>query len=124
MHGFRPTTERSVANRAKDKGDRAEREAAALLADLLGYKVRRKLGAGRADDTGDLDGVPDTVVQVADWADALRAVRHKPIGAEAQRENAGATFAFSMVRLRGGVWRCVLTPEQMATYVRESGGPR
>ena len=113
-----------MANRSKDKGDRAEREAAALLADLLGYKVRRKLGAGRADDTGDLDGVPDTVVQVADWADVLRAVRHKPEGAEAQRENAGATFAFSMVRLRGGVWRCVLTPEQMATYVRESDGPR
>ena len=113
-----------MANRSKDKGDRAEREAAALLADLLGYKVRRKLGAGRADDTGDLDVVPDTVVQVADWADALRAVRHKPIGAEAQRGNAGATFAFSMVRMRGGVWRCVLTPEQMATYIRESDGPR
>jgi len=113
-----------VTNSQKAKGDRAEREAAALLDDLLGYGVRRKLGAGRQDDTGDLDGVPDTVVQVASWADALRAVREKPLGAEDQRLNAGVTFAFTMVRLRGGAWRCVLTPEQMATYVRESGGPR
>lgn len=114
-----------MPNRQKAKGDRAEREAAAILDDLLGFGIRRKLGAGRAEDTGDIYGIDDTVVQVAAWADALRAIREKPIGAEAQRENAGATFAFSMVKLRGGLWRCVLTPEQMATYVRESGdGPR
>lgn len=115
---------RSVPNSQKAKGDRAEREAAAILDDLLGFGIRRKLGAGRAEDTGDLYGIAETVVQVADWSDALRAVREKPVGAEAQRINAGATFAFSMIRLRGGLWRCVLTPEQMATYVRESGGPR
>jgi hypothetical protein len=99
----------------KRKGDRAELEAAALLADLTGYPVRRKLGAGRQDDTGDLHGVPDTTIQVADWSDALRAVREKPVGAERQREAAGTTFAGTMVRLRGGVWRVVLTPEQFAT---------
>ena len=108
-----------MTNAAKRRGDEAEREAAAVLADWLGYPVRRKLGAGRADDQGDLDGLPDTTVQVAAWADVLRAVREKPVAAEAQRQRADTTFAATMVRLRGGVWRVVLTPEQFATWARE-----
>ena len=82
--------------------------------------MRRKLGAGRLDDTGDFDGIRDTVVQVANWSDALRAVREKPIAAEVQRGHAGVTFAATLVRLHGGLWRVVLTPEQWATYVREA----
>jgi hypothetical protein len=105
---------------AKRKGDRSELEAAAVLHDLTGWPVRRKLGAGRLDDVGDLDGFPDTVVQVAAWGDVLRAVREKPVAAERQRERAGTTFAATMVRLRGGVWRVVLTPEQFATWAREA----
>ena len=109
-----------MTNSAKAKGDRAELEIAAILTDHLGLPVRRKLGAGRIDDTGDLDGIPATVIQVANWADALRAVREKPEGAEQQRHNAGATFAATAVRLRGGTWRIVLTVPQYATYVRET----
>ena len=45
-------------NKQKNKGDAAEREAAKLLAEATGLPVRRKLGAGRQDDVGDLDGVP------------------------------------------------------------------
>lgn len=107
---------------AKSKGDMAEREAAALISDLLGINCRRKLGAGRLDDCGDLDGIADTVVQVAWWpkAGVLRAVREKPLAAEAQRVNDGATFAATFVRMVGGVYRVVLTPEQWATYVREA----
>lgn len=106
---------------AKIKGDAAERDAAAILSDLLGYPVRRQLGAGRLDDVGDLSGVPDTVVQVAWWpSDTLRAVRDKPLEAERQRERAGATFAATMVRLVGGVWRVVLLPEQFAVLHREA----
>jgi hypothetical protein len=108
---------------SKRKGDRAELEAAALLHDLTGWPVRRALGAGRADDVGDLDGFPDTVVQVASWADALRAIREKPLEAERQREAAGATFAATVVRLRGGCWRVVMTPEQFATWAREALAP-
>ena len=44
----------------------------------------------------------------------------KPTGAETQRRNAGATFACTWVRFRGGLWRVVLTPEQWATYHRET----
>ena len=108
---------------AKRKGDDAEREAAAVLSDLLGFPVRRKLGAGRFDDVGDLDGLSDTVIQVAAWADALRAVRVKPVAAELQRDAAGATFAATMVRMRGGLWRVALTPEQFATWAREALAP-
>ena len=102
------------------KGNRGELEAAAILSDLLGFKVRRKLGAGRLDDTGDLDGIPDTVIQVANWKDTAAAVRSKPVSAEQQRVNAGATFVATMVRFPGGTWRVVMTPEQYSCYVRES----
>lgn len=105
---------------SKRKGDKAEREVADLIRDLTGWPARRKLGAGRLDDTGDIDGVPDTVVQVANWADVCAAAISKPRGAERQRENADATFAATFVRFRGGTWRVVLTPEQWATYQREA----
>ena len=71
-----------MANPQKRKGDAAEREAAQLLSDLLGLVVRRKLGAGRTTsaggDTGDLDGVPAHVIQVASWANTAAAARLKP----------------------------------------------
>jgi len=107
-----------MANPPKKKGDRGELEAAAILTDLLGVPVRRKLGAGRVDDTGDLDGVPGHVVQVANWADTAAAARVKPREAEQQRINAQAAHAASLVRFRGGTWRVVLTLEQWARYIR------
>ena len=109
-----------MGNPSKDRGDRAELEVQALLRDLLGVPARRMLGAGRLDDIGDITGVPDTTVQVCDWKDIGQAVRHKPVECEEQRGRAGTTFAATFVRLRGGVWRVVLTPEQFATYVREA----
>jgi len=102
---------------SKRKGDRAEIEAATLIADLTGYPVRRKLGAGRADDTGDLDGVPDHVIQVCNWSRVAEAVSQKPIGAEEQRVNAGVGYAATFIRIRGGTWRVVLTPEQWCAYL-------
>jgi len=107
-----------MPNPPKKKGDRGELEAAAILTDLLKVPVRRKLGAGRVDDTGDLDGVPGHVVQVANWADTAAAARVKPKEAEQQRINAQAAHAASLVRFRGGTWRVVLTLEQWARYVR------
>jgi hypothetical protein len=121
-----------VANSSKRKGDRAELEVQGILRDLLGVPARRALGAGRKDDVGDITGVPDTVIQVADWMDALRAVREKPLECEEQRRNTGgwyldgpeaslpAPFAATFVRLRGGEYRVVLTPEQWATLWREA----
>jgi hypothetical protein len=105
---------------AKRKGDRAELEAAEILHDFTGFPIRRQLGAGRLDDVGDLDGIPQTVVQVANRADLARAIREKPLEAELQRERAGATFASTMIRLRGGAWRVVMTPEQFCILLREA----
>lgn len=103
---------------AKRKGDKAERECAELIATLIGGNVKRALGAGRAEDTGDIYGVPDTAIQVANWADLANAVRTKPGEAEQQRVNAGATFAATFCRIRGGRWVVAMTPEQWATYHR------
>lgn len=105
---------------AKRKGDQAEREVAALIAALTGFPARRKLGAGRADDIGDIDGVPDTVVQVANYTDLTRALREKVPGCVEQQERAGATFGATFLRRRGGSYVVVLTPEQWATYAREA----
>jgi hypothetical protein len=110
-----------MANRPKRKGDRGELEAAAILTEALGLPIRRKLGAGRADDTGDLDGVPRHVVQVANWQDIATALRIKPKEAEQQRINAQAEHAATLIRLRGGEWRVSLTLEQWARYLQAMG---
>ena len=104
-------------NSKKNKGDRAEREAAELLSKATGYEVRRQLGAGRLDDIGDLDGIPETIVQVADWADKSAACLEKPREAEMQRWNAKAKYAASMIRWRGGQWRMVMTVDQFARLI-------
>jgi len=102
---------------SKAKGDRAEREIAFELSTLLGRDIERKLGAGRAEDTGDLYGLTNWTAQVADWKDALRAIRQKPEGAEQQRINAKTEHAVTFIRLRGGMWRAVQTlPQWCNTY--------
>jgi hypothetical protein len=111
-----------VTGASKRKGDAAEREAAQLISDMLGVPARRKLGAGRTDDEGDIDGVPNTAVQVCSRSTDVVAVGvvRKPVEAGEQAARAGATFAATFVRIRGGTWRVVLTPEQWATYWREA----
>jgi len=109
-----------MANRSKAKGDRAELEVEKLLQHLLGVPARRALGAGRLDDVGDIDGVPETCISVANWREVARAVREKPEEAEDQRQRRNCMFVATFVRLRGGEYRVVLTPEQWATYWLET----
>ena len=109
-----------MSNPRKRKGDRAELEAARLIEDMTGWKARRKLGAGRADDEGDLDGIPDTTVQVASWKNVADAIREKPRGCVDQQARAGTTHGATFLRLHGGEWRVVLTVEQWSTYAREA----
>ena len=107
---------------AKRKGDSAELEAARIIHDLLGVPARRKLGAGRLDDAGDIDGVPDTTVQVVSRSTDVVAVGvvRKPLEAGQQARHAGTTHAATFLRVRGGIWRVVLTPDQWATLWREA----
>jgi hypothetical protein len=108
---------------AKRKGDNAELEASRLLADLTGWPIRRKLGAGRTDDTGDLDGIPDTTVGVKNYRDITRAIREALDELPTQQANAGTTFGFSLIRRPGGRWFAVLTLEQLACLIREATTP-
>jgi hypothetical protein len=110
----------NVANPQKARGDRAEREIAAIVADLTGWPVRRKLGAGRAEDTGDLYGIPSTVAQVKSYADVTRATSHALGQLEQQRTNDDATFAVAFIRRPGGRWFACMTVEHWATYAREA----
>lgn len=112
-----------MTNAAKRKGDAAEREAAKLLSDLLGVPAERKLGAGRKEDTGDIYGVPDTVIQVANYRDITLALRRKLDDCPIQQERAGATFGAAMIRRPGGRWFVAMTPEQFATLWREATDP-
>lgn len=109
-----------MTNSSKAKGDRAELEIARILHDLTGDPVRRKLGAGRTDDTGDLDGLTDTTAQVKSYADPARAIREGLAVVEQQQANAGTTFGVVFVRRRGGDWAAVMTIGQFATWYREA----
>lgn len=106
---------------SKRKGDYAELELAKLLADLTGWPVRRKLGAGRSDDTGDLEGVPDTTIQVKNYpTDLVRSLREGVVDLRIQHHNSGTTFAVCFIRRRGGHWLAIMEPDQWATWAREA----
>ena len=101
-----------MANPSKSKGDKYELEAARVLSELLSIPVRRKLGAGRLDDAGDLDGVTDLTIQVKAYNDLARGVLAGLKDCPRNQANAGTAFGVSMVRIRGGRWAFVMTPEQ------------
>jgi hypothetical protein len=108
-----------VANANKHKGDRGELEIQELLRELLKLpKVRRALGAGRSDDVGDIDGVPNTAIQVAWWNSPMTAINAKIESTEIQRRNRRVRFAALFVRRtrsrNGPKWIVVLTPDQWA----------
>lgn len=112
-----------MSNPMKDKGSRAELEVQGWFRDNLGYPARRALGAGRLDDIGDIVGVPQTTISVANWSDLDRAVREKLPDVRRQMENAGATFGAMFCRRRGGQYVVVMTPENFATLLREAITP-
>lgn len=112
---------------AKRKGDNAELEVAHLLADMTGWPVRRKLGAGRADDTGDLYGVPECTAQVKAYGDVLRALREGLPELRAQQANAGSTFGALLVRRPRQPlehrWMVVMDLDQFVALLREATSP-
>lgn len=109
-----------MAHPSKRKGDQAEREFCQLWNELTGTGSTRKLGAGRKEDIGDVHGVPNTTIQVTANKDVTTAIREKPYECQAQQDYAGTSLGFTAVRLRGGVWRIVMTLEQAATMWREA----
>jgi hypothetical protein len=109
-----------MSNPSKRKGDKAEREIAGILADQLGVPMRRKLGAGRTDDTGDIDGLPDVTIEVKSYADVARAVRDGLDDCAREQANAGTVHGATFVRRPGGRWFVALTVEQWCAMYRET----
>lgn len=106
-----------MTNSNKDKGDEGEREVQAILQELLGLPARRALGAGRKDDVGDIDNVPNTAIQVArtkiKYLTSVINTKTKEV--ESQRRNRRVRFAASFIRWDyGREWIVVLTPKQFA----------
>lgn len=104
-------------NRAK--GIKAEREVAALISDHLGITVTRRYNLGTHEDTGDLV-MPDTVVQVVNYQDIVRAISEKLPECAEQQRRAKALFGATFVRRRGGEFVVVLSVPQWLTYARAS----
>lgn len=109
-----------MTNTRKARGDRAELEIAKLLHELTGDPVRRKLGAGRMDDEGDLEGLTDTTAQIKNYRDITRALREALNDLPTQQANAGTTFGVAFIRRPGGRWFAAMDLEQFATWYREA----
>lgn len=109
-----------MSHPSKAKGDRAELEVQELLRTLLGVPARRMLGAGRKDDVGDIAGVPDCTIQVANYKDIATALRLKVDECPVQQERAGTAFGACFIRRPGGRYLVAMTPEQFAALYREA----
>lgn len=111
-----------MANPSKAKGDNAERDAVAYLLDvcpdLCRPKAKRMLGAGRAEDVGDLYVFVDTAVQVRAFkAEYLgSAVRSSARDSVVQAGHGDMEFALGLVpfpRARRGTvkWLACVEPD-------------
>ena len=108
-----------MAHPAKRKGDRAELEIAGILADQLGVNIRRKLGAGRMDDSGDIDGLANVTIEVKNYRDIGRAVADGIADLEREQLNAGTPYGVAFIRRPGGRWVAVQTVETWCAMYRE-----
>jgi hypothetical protein len=107
-------------NPQKRAGDHAEREVEKIIRELTGWPARRKLGAGRRDDMGDIDNVPSTAIQVKGGKGIVRNLNEAMNELPDQQKRAHATFGCAFIRRPGGRYVVVMTPEQWATYAREA----
>lgn len=109
-----------MANPAKRKGDTFERDVVTYLRDQGFPHVERAYGAGRPDDTGDLDGIPGWCfelknhqrIDLAAWVDEVRR----------EQAAARAQFGVVVVKRRGrpaGQAYVVMELEQLARLLRE-----
>lgn len=97
-----------MANRSKDKGDRAEREALAWLKENASHlcdvpKPDRKKSAGIPEDIGDMHFISTVSIQVKAWSPARMgmAVREAAVGAAAQAINGGSSHGIGMSLVQG-----------------------
>lgn len=106
-------------NKSLERGKRAEREVVTLVAVEAGWVLRRTL-AGRADDAGDLVGLPDCTVQVKSYVDVTRAINAALAELPTQIDNAGTRFGAAFIRRPGGRYVVVMEPTMFLTMLREA----
>ncbi|CAB4148923.1 hypothetical protein UFOVP526_33 [uncultured Caudovirales phage] len=106
-----------MSNPNKAKGDRAELEIAHYLSDKLKRTIRRKLGAGRQDDTGDIEGLHNWTIQVKNRKDIARTIREGMKQLAEQQKNANTDNAVLLVRQTGGTWLAVMTIDQYIALI-------
>jgi hypothetical protein len=120
-----------MANAAKNKGDRAEREAVEILKDLAPnlcvVDAIRMLGAGRMDDVGDLRVFEDVAIQVRNYRpEALgAALRSSATDSTKQAANGRVALGLGLVpipRARKGTVRWLASVEEWPTPLWEEGG--
>ena len=70
------------------------------------------LGAGRADDIGDLDGMPCCAIQVKHWYDITAAIRTGMAQLKQQQANKNATDSVLFIKHSKHGWLAVTTIEQ------------
>ena len=113
-----------MAHPSAAKGARAELEIAKRLTDLLDRPITRKLGAGRAEDTGDLYGLDDWTLEVKSYRDFATGVREGLADATREQANAGTPHGAALIRRHGGGWFVVQTLDQFAAVVLVTEGEK
>lgn len=108
-----------MANRNKQKGDRAERELAHILTRDLGIPIRRMLGAGRLDDIGDLDGIDDTAIQVKHLGSIATAINKGIPQLARQQEHKHAPHGVLFIKHNKHGWLAVTTLKEWADNERK-----
>lgn len=104
---------------ALEKGKVGERYVADQYREHMGFDVRR-MQAGHKDDLGDLSGIPETTVQVKNYASLAEAVRLGIPDLAAQQARTGDQFGVLWAKGGRGMWVCVQTPLQHMTLLREA----
>lgn len=99
------------------KGARAELEIAKLLTEALDRPVRRKLGAGRTDDEGDLEGLDDWTLEVKNYASISAGVNEGLADATKEQANAGSRHGAALIRRPRGRWFVAMTIEQFTDII-------
>ncbi len=107
---------------SKRKGDAAELEIARILADQLGVRVRRKLGAGRSDDEGDIEGLSNVTIEVKNYprTGVATAINEGLRDLNREQQNAATTFGVLFVKRPRLGWIAVMDVPQFCTWYREA----
>ena len=112
-----------MAHPSARKGSRAELEIASILAEHTGQPVRRKLGAGRQDDTGDLVGFPGVTIEIKNYRNVTDAINDGLTDLEREMRNSGDPLGVCFVRRPGGRWIAVMDVPMWCTWWREATQP-